>query len=488
MKKRILTLALALVMVLGLFAGCNGADTPAATTPSQTTAASTTAGSTTEASSTEATTTEKSYNFEGYNFVWANRNSASPPTSLVPDRTLSATQAMIADVMDELMAEINCTFSVVNYPGRARIYTDTVSGLNPGDVIFVGEPQYLMPYGIRGCFIPWNSEELLAVGVDCHDYTIFNEPQVEACTYNGTVFGVGARSRFEFNPVGGMTFFNKELVESRTGVTADVIYQRVRDGLWTWEYFMSLLPQCTFDSDADNQNDHWGLVGLAPWNNYSSPFTNGVHLVEEVDGVMTFMGNDPRFVKSMNYMVDLLNSGTMRTEGASTQADWTAFVEGKAAFQFGFTYMTNLGSQYQLDNLDFGWGVVPLPKGPDAETYSAAMHMGGFCMSINNKNYLTSAQIFTLRAIAMGGADDTTWEDGYRRENRFSDEESYEMVSTYIVPNTRYTTFRYSTTMETACLNLLNAIAGREKTVAQAIEEHTPRIQAAIDEMINPDD
>ncbi len=492
--KRSVFLLTVLAMALGMFAGCNGTEGAAVTTPAQTTAGTTTAGSTTAASTTplvtttEATTTEKTYDFGGYNFVFANRNSANPSTFMIPDRSLSATQALMADVMDELAAEINCTFSLVNYPGRARIYTDTVAGINPGDVIFVGDPEYVIPYGIRGCFIPWNTPELLAVGVDCTDQTAFYPPQVAACTYNGVVYGVADRSRFEYNPVGGLTYFNKELVESRTGVTADVIYQRVRDGQWTWEYFMSLLPQCTFDSDGDNQIDHWGLVGLTPWENYSIPFTNGIQIVEEVDGVMTFMGNDPRVVKGLNFMVNLLNSGTMHTEGPSTQAGWTAFAEGKVAFQFGYLYMTNLGSQYQIDNLDFGWGIVPLPKGPDADGYTFCQHRGGFVMSINNKNYLTSAQILMLRNIALGGADDTTWEEAYRRENRFSDEESYEMISTYLSPYSRLTTFYYTTSLESACINLLNDITKREKTVAQALETHAPRIQAAIDEMINPED
>ncbi len=56
--KRIFGFVLTLTVVLGLFAGCNGIGTPAATTPSQTTAGSTTEASTTEATTTEATTTE----------------------------------------------------------------------------------------------------------------------------------------------------------------------------------------------------------------------------------------------------------------------------------------------------------------------------------------------------------------------------------------------------------------------------------------------
>ena len=82
MTRRIITLTLALVMMLGLFAGCSG-NTPASTTAAATTAAATTAAA---AATTAAAAPDAPAALDEVNLVWWNRTNAFNPADSTPTK------------------------------------------------------------------------------------------------------------------------------------------------------------------------------------------------------------------------------------------------------------------------------------------------------------------------------------------------------------------------------------------------------------------
>lgn len=160
-------------------------------------------------------------------------------------------------------------------------------------------------------------------------------------------------------------YYNKDMVREAGLEDPYELYQADE---WTWEKFEEIAKRLTADVDADGQIDVWGSTIIADW--LAIPFVqaNGSEFtsVDENGRVVCSMGGEELETALQQLyewnLVDRIFS-----------PDWNieqVFTTGKAAMMLYpvWTYWT------YVDQADFEFGIVPIPKGPHADKYMAPSH------------------------------------------------------------------------------------------------------------------
>jgi hypothetical protein len=352
-----------------------------------------------------------------------------------------------------------------------------LSGNTPCDICDMKTHTWI-PCAANNLLVPMDDSQVVAGGLDHTDPTKFFQPFTQAMKLDGHVYGVRWNGTFDVCEFGWCIYFNKQYV-NEAGVSD--LYKVVRDGKWTWDYYLNLAQKMTRDTDQDGVPDVYGNGTFA----YGSEvFTNGGYIVsQDSSGKYVVTLNDPRCISALQFTHTLCNNGT--TSPLEYGAVHRAFNEGKVAMVWGEQWNTSAGD-LGFKETAIEYGLVPMPKGPDIDHYVNVL--GGVrcnCIFACNENI---KDVATILAVMGQYFTNDGWSEYYCSEELQGDEDALDMVLNYIWPNT---VVDYSwCDWDTVCSKLFREniylpITKGEGTPMQKVEAGLAQFQAGIDEILN---
>ncbi len=159
-----------------------------------------------------------------------------------------------------------------------------------------------------------------------------------------------------------MIAFNHEIFD-REGLPSP--YELVDEGNWTWETFREIAEQAARDTTGDGEIDQYGAgawqiggdwhpteVGIVDW-----AIANSGSLAREDDGREVVSFHEPEFIDAIDFWKGLFE------DNVASQEYWGP--EGNVAMTV--TAPHTLDYDFWEDDVEVG--LVPLPKGPEAEGF-----------------------------------------------------------------------------------------------------------------------
>lgn len=505
-KNRILALVLAVLMVAAIAAGCANTAEPDTTTASTTTAATTTAATTTEATTTEgttagttegttteATTTETEpagIDLGGYEFVWVKpTHNATGRANMAPDNE-TALGVELGEIYAEIEEELNCIITIDQSMSTdlEQLLTAAVGGDKYADAICTRQYNWI-PLAAMGGIRALDSSEMLSAGFDLYNNDVYNQIYTQMTKINGHVYGFDLSGKFDNVAMGHFYGFNKRIIES-AGYSADDIYNAVRNGTWTYEYFLEIAHACVVDVDGDGlaypvNQDVWGIAldgdGNEAWTNGTGPI-----FFDEATGKYMNNLSDPQFIKAMEFMSKVNGEGDLmypEAHGSTPQRGdrREIFYSGHAGFAGLYGGNVNDSGTGTMED-DFG--IVPFPKGPDADGYVINMvDLDSNVILVSNRDYEKTALIFN----AIGAR--VTDFDAYKElvlESFRGDEDAVDVLFNYAFPNAFMNICKCSSDMHNLVRKkFYSDIYTKNMSVAQAAETYGPQIQAELDKVFH---
>ncbi len=239
---------------------------------------------------------------------------------------------------------------------------DVISHIGSGDIVTMMTQGALMPL------------DNVLPEVYRNNVPSLSKDLMESLRYKGNLYAfvTGSSSAIDMMEY---VAYNKEMFES---MALPDPYELYLNDEWTWDTFTDIAKKLTVDIDNDGAIDQWGFDVFPT---ISVVLSNDGRYVRSIDGKMTFTADEKNVVEALNQMDAWWQAGIFRGYGPD------AFVAGKT----GMFYM----NQYVLRDLlnpatgawdvDFDFGIVPVPKGPSATGYrGAAMGFNYACLPANS--------------------------------------------------------------------------------------------------------
>ncbi len=494
--KRYLGLILAAFLLLSLFAGCGGSGSPDST--DQTTAASGTVPATTvdpfdvtySASWTDEQwlAYEQQLDFGGYKFKLSITDSGRTPFALGEDGTAPEGQVYDEwrDTINDLEADLNVDIEYV--PGVAddseQYYAYVLAGQNPADFYEIKTHTWFPLYAKRA-LVKLNSDEIKQSGFDVDNPKLFYQPFTHAWDVNGDTYGVRYASRYYLPEAGWVLYYNKALVKA-AGV--EDICKVVRDGDWTFDYFLDLARKITKDTDADGTNDVWGIAtGYLGYG--EEVLLTGGKIVDWVDGKLTTQINSAQALKAYQFLDSVANSGyiVQTKEGANP-----TYREGHIMFKQGEVGLLwsemNKASPLGRDPSDLwdasiDFGILPTPKADKNSDYANVL--GGVkydVMLITNPDKAKSAAIYAAFSRRQNDEDVESNIALYLQDE--NDRDSMDMLTNYIfskpVANWSWCSVKHNDTYRQ---EVVYRIFDTGDSVSAIVESAKPVLQSILDEL-----
>ncbi|WP_305767016.1 ABC transporter substrate-binding protein [Candidatus Epulonipiscium viviparus] len=205
--------------------------------------------------------------------------------------------------------------------------------------------------------------------IDVNDSASWNISLAEVMTIGDEQYGVGEQSRPK-----QMIYFNKRLFED-AGLDPNLLYDLQASGDWTWETFMEISEILTRDTDNDGVNDIYAIVMNPSSFAESVIMSNDGKLVYvDDDGVYKHGLDDPKVVAALEWAAEY-----WKTDYDLVPAHWNghkdAFLTSQAAMYLGNEWESTTLTQDQMPD---DWGLVTMPKGPNAADYKVMYSDSGW--------------------------------------------------------------------------------------------------------------
>ena len=211
-----------------------------------------------------------------------------------------------------------------------------------------------------GLFVPIGAYDNVA---DFTDEQYWDQISQQSCVYNGQLYFA-----VPYNASVGnyqVTFFNRQVLAD-AGYNDDTLYQLQADGKWNWDKFREIASAAT---DLDK-----GIYGTAFGQTIENfVYANDAAFFEKVDYdgtiIEQFAGNKRNAVEAWEFLLNMAGEGWVNTE--LYQGDnylSAAFFRGELAMMC--TWAARAADQ---DTKGLDYGILYIPKGPQAEDYSSAV-------------------------------------------------------------------------------------------------------------------
>jgi len=270
------------------------------------------------------------------------------------------------------------------------------------------------------------------------------------------------------------------------------LYDLYEAGEWTWDTFLDVAIDATQDTTGDGEIDQWGFSGYARWEGDRERaikwiLTNDAEIIREVDGNLELVLNEPEAIEAMEFLQRKVDEGVvapMQWEGGHDH-----LINGKS-LMLNFRPWT-LGAIN--DNMEDDFGIVPFPKGPNADQHVAPkppMHIWSWAipattdhdpealMALIRELYKDSTEYVPLEELA-----DKFWAGA---SMLVRDRESVDNM-VYGLENISIPKFVSPTTMGEDIFNMghdfMGDLLSLERSPGALVDEYYDVIQTHLDEM-----
>jgi len=369
------------------------------------------------------------------------------------------TNVLDEDVLAEAQQRFNFTFryEVVGWDEYVEMaMARLLAGDSEYDVWMMGQPHFVQLVGNNALLAV---DDILPEGYyDDADSTVVQ--RVNSLKVKGKTYAFYTWQ----NVLNDMVFcvFNKDIFE-REGLPDP--YELYDKGEWTWDTVEKIALQATKDTDNDGEIDQYGIGEMRT---LFTLIPNEAKTVELVDGKYVFAFNKPEALAAINLVY------RWRTLLKISQGTWDI-----SEFSAGTRAMTGIiGWQFwNLRNTDINYGVVPLPKGPNATKYRFPIDkVSMFYLPANSKEpeklialvkYLSP----TAERLQQGMFDE--WIPMWVRDEKSA------MIMYDAIEN-----WEGEFDLMEGSLNIpLDPVFNGEKSAAAYIDEIYPQIQSQIDDL-----
>ena len=244
---------------------------------------------------------------------------------------------------------------IATWEEMAGIAATSILAGDPAATVFVLEPQWWSPLQQQGMWAP-----LVGPSIDFTDRTNvpWNYNYYVAASVNGVPYAF-----VQQDLVGGGVFWNLRLFEE-AGLDAELPFDLVMAGEWTWDRFIEIANQVTRDVDNDGVIDIFGFAGIGGWTFQKAMASNNAgYVYRHVDGTFENRTNTPEFAETLNWIRSWQEQGFVMPppEGGYEWNWWMEmFTTGQAAMTTGFDWMSFGDFAGMTDTIGF----VPFPMGP----------------------------------------------------------------------------------------------------------------------------
>lgn len=499
MKKyaRLLSLVLAIMMVMAIFAACSNEDKPAETTTGTTTAATTTA--TTPASTEDPFDLsktdswddakwleyEKSLDFGGATFTLGTHQRARRwPNEENPTEIDTKLAELIKGVEDDLninIALLEKWYSSEDYA------TMLVAGDNDCD-IYDSRPANWIQFAAQGSVFDWASAEAKGYGINVNNEKLFFQSWTHAFDINGHTYAVRYASEYYPPEAGWIMLYNEDILAAN-GYTN--IEDMVRNNTWNWDTFLQMAKDCVKDIDGDGLYDTWGIsTGYA---GYGEEVVAGGGKIADWDDNGTKLVcklQDPASIAGLDFIYQMAHSGAVMpaVQGEMGNIGYgeghTAFAQGEVAFLYTeLRIIANkaYSDEFHMRQMEDTWGVLPVPVKAGEPYRDIIGNHDTDMMLMSNKNREFSAKVYAAFARRQ---NDVNWKECvaecYLQDP--TDTNKADILANYVIPNHvanwQWITSEMNDQYRTLCVFPL---FDENKTAAQVAEEATPKLQGILD-------
>lgn len=355
--KKLLALLLALVMVLGLMAGCSNSGTTETegTKETQAPAAQTT--------SAETPSEKTKITFMGWG----------------TDAEVATFQAMI-DQYEDAYSDVEVEYIVVA-DSEFDTKLQTMIGAGECPDVFYCNIDNMMKYAATGNLL------------DLTDYyennEIFDESNVWECLLNlyrfdGENQGSGSIYAMPKDVSAFPVFYNKDLFKA-AGITAPTA-----EDPWDWNDYLEAAKKLT-TGEGDEK-----IYGTGSYSLESAVWSNGAEWVDQ-QTLTQVQITDPAFTEALQWCADLnLVHGVCPSPAEQTAlSDYDRFKQGKLA-------MVGAGTWSLADfwtNCDFEWDVMPWPVSPNTNKTAIWFGSAGLAVSATTKHPTEASNLCAFLAF-----------------------------------------------------------------------------------------
>jgi hypothetical protein len=159
------------------------------------------------------------------------------------------------------------------------------------------------------------------------------------------------------------------------------LFELFKTGSWTWEKLTEIALTATCDINGDGVTDQWGACyfdanALAACMSHS----NGMPLIEEVNGRLVHNLATPEFMRAMTIVSDLINVYKVLAP------DRTYYIKGTSYMYLGGQFSTHTLVFYRDGKIKSRF--VPFPIGPDNDEGKIVSELNkyGYCMPATEKD------------------------------------------------------------------------------------------------------
>lgn len=345
-------------------------------------------------------------NMDGYTFTIASNFLQDNPDIA----SLTDAEAIFETVRRKIEETYNCKIQIIPSDNTVEtIRTKILGGDKIADLLDINGTE-ITQLARSGYIVPLDDID----GLDITDKRWISG-YTRLAEFNGKHYGMNFMRPAEARVC---LVYNKELLK-KFGVTEDP-QKLVKENKWTFEKFAEMAKKCTGDSNGDGVTDTYGVYTRLPnLFGLSMVAANGGKLVSMEDGIAKETFTDKKVITALDFVNKMVNED--KSFKIATEADSNAsisskeiaahFVKNEAAFIYCESWVLNQAIKPVAG--DMGYGILPLPIGPDATDYvSPAENARNFCISSTNKDVEKTVIIANAlaKAVAEYGEGDDWWE------------------------------------------------------------------------------
>lgn len=396
--------------------------------------------------------------------------------------TLFADMALerIKETEENLNCKIELKYENLSGPELSKMITASIgAGTYLSELIYTEPYNIASPLAHAGCLYPYTELKDIVNYDDSEKYG--SAAVLEAAMVNSEPYILRPMSWPEKQP--SVTFVmvvNEGLIKSNSLTDPRELVEKKQ---WTWDKFEELLPVYTLD---EGENTIYALNAYAYHWVKMAMFSNGVQLVDEIDGTVKTDIYSDKAIEALNWVKKLLTDykDNLLVKGYSWDDKWNnttePLINGEALMTLTEFQRVFRDIAYKVDD----FGIVPFPCGPQG-TYGkwAAILEGteGFSILANANEPESAAQVVNAILEPFKGYEDREKLLDYYSESVLYDRRDAELF----LDINKFAHYSYA---QEGGDSFFNSAAGQilNKSSSEIVQQFGSQLEKVADEYIIP--